>query len=173
MKGLQINKKYFILLTVLLLSFNAAKAHPFYVSICQIEYKQETNSLEIAVKIFADDLLVGLKHAGRSKLYLGEKKENPNTDEYIFDFLKSQIKFKVNNQTSNCLYVGKEVENDVVWVYLEIENIRFLDSVEVECKLLTDVLESQSNIIQINKKGNIKNLLLNKNKTTGTVVFED
>ena len=32
-----------------------SQAHPFYVSICQIDYNKENSSLEISIKIFADD----------------------------------------------------------------------------------------------------------------------
>jgi hypothetical protein len=169
---MQINKKYFILLLFLLLGVNSVNAHPFYVSICQIDYNEETKSLEIAVKIFADDLLLGLENAGKTKIYLGEKKEDVKADEYIFDYLSSQYRFMVNNEKANLTFVGKELDNDVVWTYLEIENIVSLNTIDVKCTLLTEVLESQSNIIQVNKNGIIKNMLLSKNKTSDSLVFE-
>ncbi len=169
---MQINKKYFILLLFLLLGVNSVNAHPFYVSICQIDYNEETKSLEIAVKIFADDLLLGLENAGKTKIYLGEKKEDVKADEYIFDYLSSQYSFMVNNEKANLTFVGKELDNDVVWTYLEIENIASLNTIDVKCTLLTEVLESQSNIIQVNKNGIIKNMLLSKNKTSDSLVFE-
>lgn len=169
---MQIKKKYFILVLFLLLGVNFAKAHPFYVSICQVNYNSETKSLEISVKVFADDLLLGLKNTGRTKIYLGEEKEDPKTDEYIFDYLNTQFSFVANGEKVNFKFVGKEIENDAVWTYLEIENVADLTSIYVECKLLTEVLESQSNIIQVNKSGEIKNLLLNKNKVSGSITFE-
>lgn len=168
---MQINKKYSILVVILLLSIHSVKAHPFYVSICQIDFNSETQSLEISVKIFADDLLLGLENAGKTKINLGEKKENPNTDEYIFDYLKANYKFKINEEQAKLMFVGKEMEKDVVWTYLEIKNITDINTMDVECNLLTEVLDSQSNIIQVNKNGVIKNLLLNKRKTSGVVTF--
>ncbi|MCF6333363.1 MAG: hypothetical protein L3J11_08765 [Draconibacterium sp.] len=66
----------------------ATNAHPFYVSICQVDYNKENQSLEISVKIFANDLLVALEKAGATKIFLGEKKENPETDKFIFNYLK-------------------------------------------------------------------------------------
>lgn len=169
---MQINKKYFILVLFLLLGAKFSNAHPFYVSICQMDYNKDTKSLEISVKVFADDLLLGLENAGKTKIYLGEENEDPKTNEYIFDYLKSNFHFVVNGQKTNLQFLGKEMDNDVVWTYLEIENVSNLNSVDVECNLLTEVLGSQSNIVQVNKNGTIKNLLLNKNKTTGSVTFE-
>ncbi|MCY1722202.1 hypothetical protein OU798_17745 [Prolixibacteraceae bacterium Z1-6] len=168
---MKIEKKYFILLLFLLLGTSALKAHPFYVSICQVDFNSKTQSLEIALKVFADDLLQGLEKEGKTKLYLGEERENPKTDQYIFDYLKSQINFAVNNEKVQYNFIGKELENGVVWMYFEVENVSRLNTFEVENTLLTEVIESQNNIVQVNKNGVIKNLLLNKNKTFDTLVF--
>lgn len=157
----------FFLLTICLLT----NAHPFYVSICQVDFNKKNETLEISVKTFADDLLLGLKNAGVTQVYLGEEKENPNTDQFIFDYLQINLKFKVNGKKVNYLFVGKEMETDVVWSYLEIEGITSLNEIEVECRLLTEVLESQSNIIQINNGEGIKSLLLTKRKTIDSITY--
>jgi hypothetical protein len=46
-----------------------------------------------------------------------------------------------------------------------------LQTAKVETKLLTEVRETQNNIVQINKNGDIKNMLLNKDKTVDSVQF--
>ena len=157
----------FFLMTILLQS----KAHPFYVSICQVDFNKENRTLEISVKTFADDLLLGLKNAGVTKLYLGEEKENSATDQYIFEYLKLNLIFKVNGKKVDYSFVGKEMETDVVWSYLEIEEIIALNEIEVECFLLTEVLETQSNIIQINNGAGIKSMLLTKHKTIDSITY--
>ena len=167
----KIYKKTFILILFLILGINSLKAHPFYVSICQLNYNNETKALEISVKTFTDDLLLGLENAGKTKLYLGEDKEDSKADEYIFAYLKSHFNFIVNSKKASLTFVGREIDSDVVWTYLEIENINDLTSIAVNCTLLTEVLEGQSNIVQVNKDGNIKNLLFNKNTTKGSLNF--
>lgn len=154
-------------------SVNMVKAHPFYVSICQVDYNRETKSLEISVKTFADDLLLGLENIGRSKLYLGEEKEHEQTNTFILEYLKSKLNFSVNNEKTEFVFVGKEMENDVVWTYLEIRNVSSLENIEVECSLLTEVLDGQKNIIQVNNGDGIKNLLLSKGNTSGTLNFTE
>lgn len=149
----------------------ATNAHPFYVSICQVDFNKENQSLEISVKIFANDLLVALEKTGATKIFLGETKENPETDKFIFNYLKSELKFKVNGKNVNYSFVGKEMETDVVWSYLEINGISELNEIEVECDLLTEEFNSQSNIIQINNGEGIKNLLLSKQKTMGSITY--
>jgi hypothetical protein len=167
----KIAKKIIFLFLFLSVELNSAFSHPFYVSICQVDLNQKTQSLEISLKIFADDLILGLKNAGASKLYLGEKKENEKTDVYVFDYLKSNLKFYVNDIPKNYSFIGKELEADVVWIYLEIQNISGLNNITVDCKLLTEVLETQSNIIQINNGNGIKSMLLNKRKPSETIIF--
>lgn len=168
---MNLEKKYFILLLFLILGANTVKAHPFYVSICQVDYNSETRSLEIALKVFSNDLLLGLENKGKTKIYLGEKKENPKADEYIFDYVKSQMIFTVNHQKVNYNFVGKEMQDDVVWVYLEVENVNALTSLGVESKLLTEIFDDQKNIVQVNNKGSIKNMLLNKNNSVDEIEF--
>lgn len=170
---MKINKKNVLLFLLVVFSANFLNAHPYYVSICKVDYNEQTKSLEIAVKTFADDLLLGLENAGKNKLYLGEVKENPNTDNYISEYLSEAIQFEVNDKKVNFLFVGKEIEKDVVWSYLEIEGVGDLKRIQVNCNLLTEVLEGQSNIIQVNKNGTIKNLLLSKNTTSGKLNFNN
>lgn len=162
-----------ILSLIVLLAFWSVpgRAHPFYVSICQLDFNAENHTIEISLKVFANDLLLGLEQTGVSKIFLGEEKENPNANEYINKYIHSHLNFKVNDKKVDYTFVGKEMETDVVWNYLEIENILALNKIEVQCNLLTEVFDSQSNIIQVNNRGEIKNMLLNKRKTVDTITY--
>lgn len=170
---MKIEKKYWIVLLFLLLGFLPSVAHPYYVSICQAEYNRETHALEIALKTFADDLLLGLEKAGHSNLYIGEARENPNTDKYVFNYLKSKLKFEVDGKPVEYNFVGKELEDGVVWSYLEIENVPDFSEIDVNCSLLTEVFDTQNNVIQVEKDKKIKNILLNRAKTSGSIRFEE
>ncbi len=168
---MKIVKNLFLVFLFFLIWSVAAIAHPFYVSICQIDFNKENHSLEISVKTFADDLLLGLEKAGSTKLFLGEEKENPETGQIIFDYMKTNLKFKVNGKDVNYLFVGKEMETDVVWSYLEIKGITELNKIEVECRILTEIFDSQNNIIQINNGQGIKSLLLTRRKTIDSITY--
>lgn len=164
-------KKILVLVHLFLFCGLVVNAHPFYVSICQVDYNAKNHTLEISLKTFADDLLLALKEQGATKIYLGEERENPKTDELIFNYIKSQLKFRINNRDVKYSFIGKEMDSDVVWTYLEIENIAEFNKIEVECKLLTEIFESQNNIIQVNRNGEIKNLLLTKKRTYDSISY--
>ncbi len=170
---MKIEKKYFIVLLFLLLGFLPSKAHPYYVSICQVEFNRKTHALEIALKTFADDLIQGLEKAGHKNLYLGEARENPNTDTYLFGYLKSKLKFQVDGKSVQYNFIGKEMEDGVVWSYLEITNVQDFSEIDINCSLLTEVFATQNNVIQVEKDKTIKNILLNRSKTSGVIDFED
>lgn len=146
-------------------------AHPFYVSICQVDYNNTNQSIEISIKTFADDLLLGLENVGVTKIYLGEEREDPKADQYIYDYLQSKLQFNVNGEDYDFNFVGYEFENDVVWIYLEIVNVKTLSEIEITNCFLTEVYDSQSNIIQINNGGEIKSLLLTKRNNTDKIEF--
>lgn len=150
---------------------SSGSAHPFYVSICQVYLNRETKSLEISVKIFADDLSKALANSGHDHLFIGEDREDPNTDTYLFNYLKSNLQFDINGKMAEYQFVGKEMEDAVIWTYLEIKNVDDLESVYAQCTLLTKVFDTQSNIIQVEKDKKIKNLLLNNRETSGTILF--
>lgn len=156
-----------------LCSYGIGNAHPYYVSLCQIEYNVETKALEISLKTFADDLLLGLKNDGHKDIFLGEEREKPKTDDFIRTYIESKIKFEVNGKPVSFTFIGKEIEDGVVWSYLEIPDISELKTLDVMCSLLTEVLETQNNIIQVESDKKIKCLLLSKRKTKGTLSFVD
>ena len=168
---MKISKKYLILFVLLLCGVGFANAHPYYVSLCQIDYNPETKALEISLKTFADDLLLALENEGHRDVFIGEEREDPETDDFIKDYLNSKLKFEVNGVPVSYQFIGKETEDAVVWSYLEISNVNELKTLDVTCSLLTEVLDTQNNIIQVEKNKEIKSLLLNKRKTKGTLSF--
>ena len=168
---MKINKKYLISILFILIGLSQVSAHPFYVSICQVYFNRETTSLEISLKIFADDLSKGLDNDGHPHLFIGEDKEDPKTDTYLFNYLKKELRFKVNGNPAEYQFVGKELDEAVVWTYLEITGVNDLKSIQTECTLLTELFDTQNNVIQVEKDKEIKNLLLNKRNTSGSITF--
>ncbi len=164
-------KKILFLVYIFVFTAVSSNAHPFYVSIFQIDYNSENKSLEISVKIFADDLLFALEKNGEKNIFLGEEKERSDTDDLIYSYIISKFGLTVNGEKRIPNFIGKEMEADVVWTYLEIENINELIAIDVSCNLLTEIYPTQSNIIQVNNGKEIKNLLLNKRKTKDSLNF--
>ena len=140
-------------------------------SICQIDYNEQNHSLEISVKIFADDLQAALTNRNIENLFLGEQRENPESNEYISAYLNDNLSISVNNKPLQFLFLGKEPEDDAFWCFMEIQNVNPFKEIEVTDAILTEIFDTQSNIVQVTFHEKTKNLLLRKGKTNGSLSF--
>ncbi len=164
-------KKIIILIYTFLLISVIATAHPFYVSICQIDYNRENKTLEISVKTFADDFLLALENKGERIIFLGEERERPDANKIISEYFKSKLKIKVNGKGVDYKFIGKELQSDALWTYLETDTVGELNEIEVSCDILMEMHETQNNAIQINNGNGIKTMLLTKRRITDKLSF--
>ncbi len=97
---------------------------------------KENKSIEIITNVFIDDLEDTLNKTYNKDFRLDTKKELENSDTFIVDYLKNNLKLAVNNQKVSYNYIGKEYNGDIVFFYLEIENISHLKSIDIKNMLL-------------------------------------
>ncbi len=158
----------FFLLIIPLMGF----IHPFYFSLTQINHNPNTESLEITLKLFTTDIEDALEAQGTGSLFLGEEKEAKEADRYLSTYLEQNLKLKVNGEAVQYEYLGKEVELDVVWCYLEVLSVPEVKEMEIKNTLLLDLYEEQQNVVQIKVGDQKKGALLRKGLTSDTVPFD-
>ena len=165
-------KKIIYILLVLLSPNLTFATHEFYVSICNIQHNTEAATLEVTLKIFTDDFEQTLEQNFGEKLYLGTSQENSHLDKYIEKYLQKNLHIIVNNTAKTPYkYLGKEVEVNEMWCYLEIENVPNIEAIEVSNFLLTEEFPKQSNIVNIRVNARLESLILNKDKTTDRIDY--
>jgi len=135
-----------VLLIVPLFAFTA---HKYYLSLTQIEYSQEQKSLQIIINVFMDDIETALNKDYSIDLQLTTKKELKTADEYFEKYLKEKLKFKLLDQELSFNYLGKEYEGDLVYFYLEIQDIETPQSLEISNKILVQHFEDQQNVVKM------------------------
>jgi len=146
--------------------------HPFYVSVTEINHNQEANSLECTIKTFTSDLEQSLKDQGFENLFIGTDKEVSTTDSLINNYLNDVFAFKVNEEHIAFNYLGKEVEDDVTWIYLEMNAIPELKSIEITNKLLFDFQETQTNLVHLFTNDEEYSFLFKKGRETEGLEFK-
>jgi len=146
-------------------------AHPFYVSVSQIGYNPESKSLELACKIFVDDLETALEAAGAKDLYLGLDKEKSSADEIIDNYLRKHLDIRINGNKVEGSFLGKEVIDDVIWSYIEYPDVAFPSEISIDNTLLLDELEGQQNIVHVKIAGKEKSLRLFKGRSKDVLNF--
>ena len=163
---MKIPKTFFLLLIIPLFSFSA---HKYYLSLTQVKFKPETKSIQIIINVFMDDTELALNKDYNIDLQLTTKKELPNNNVYFEKYLREKLQFTIDGTPKKFNYMGQEYENDLVYFYLEIENITTVKKIQITNKILTKHFPDQQNLIKT-KVGKVdKSILLNKDESSGTL----
>lgn len=150
------------LLSIFLVLFSA---HEFHLSLTEISHNTENKTLEISIKLFTDDLLTALQQTGAPKMELGTENEPPAANEYIESYLKRHFKLTINGKPTDFTYLGKEAELDATWCYVEVKDVKKVQSLEVENNFLLEAFNDQTNMVNLNISGRKKSGLARKGNT--------
>ena len=74
----------------------------------------------------------------------------------IKKYLQENFGVIINGRVSVYEFLGTELDEDVIWCYMEIPKVKKLKSIEVMSKILTEVHEDQMNLIHVKNNGKIK-----------------
>jgi hypothetical protein len=149
----------FLLVIISLVSFTT---HKYYLSLTQIKFKQEAKAVQIIINVFMDDIETALNKDYNIDLQINTEKELKDSDVYFQKYLKEKLHFKLDNVSKAYNYIGKEYDGDLVYFYLEIENIATLKNIDITNNILTNHFPNQQNLIK-SKVGNThKSILLTK-----------
>ena len=115
-----------------------------------------------------DDIETALNKDNDIDLQLTTKKELKNNDMYFKQYLEEKLTFKVNGSPKNFNYIGKEYDGDLVFFYLEIENIPKVTNIEVKNTILTKHFATQQNLVKFKIDKKNKSVLLTKEENNTT-----
>jgi hypothetical protein len=115
------------------------------------EIRQNPNSsnLEVAQKIFWDDLEVSLSAYHKESFDILNPKDEKNLSEKIGTYLTSHFEISVDGRKVSLNYLGFEVEEDAIWAYYESNPISISTQIEVRNSILLQETNSQQNIVHI------------------------
>jgi len=154
---------------LMLTSFNGA--HKFYVSVTQIEYVKEKESVEIVMRIFIEDLEKLLRERYDKNITLNASKSEKQIDSYIENYIAKKVLIKVNKNPLDFKFLGKEYEDDIVFCYLEIEDVSEITDFEISNTLFFEVFNEQQNIIKTNINSEMESFVLTSQKNKAEVHF--
>ncbi|WP_170233970.1 DUF6702 family protein [Bizionia myxarmorum] len=162
-------KYILILIVVPLLAFTAA--HKYYVSITQVEYVKEKETVQIISRIFIDDFERLIRTRYDETITLSKENESDKVNYYISKYLNEKIGVQINGKPVKLVFIGKEYENDLVYCYLEIKNVTSIKSFEIINQVLFDVFSDQKNIVRTDINGQNKSFMLVKRNDKGMLNF--
>jgi Domain of unknown function (DUF6702) len=163
--------KHFKIFLLVLPLFAFTTMHKFYVSVTQVEYVKEKQSLQIITRIFVDDLEALLRERYDKNITLEDSEDETQIDFYIDKYLKEKIQIHINDKQEDFIFIGKEYEEDIVYCYLEITNVKGINSFEISNQVFFDLYEEQQNIIKAKINSKNKSFMLTSNNTSRVLNF--
>ncbi len=75
-------------------------------------------------------------------------------------YLKDKISIQINGKFVDYKFIGKEYDNDIVFCYLEIADVKDIKSFEISNKVLFESFDDQQNIVKLKIKDQNKSFIL-------------
>lgn len=145
--------------------------HPFFVSMTDINYNDNTKSLEISVRIFTDDFENTLRKYHTDKIDILHPASQEQMNNYVSDYIQKHLQMTVNDKTAVLSFVGYEQQNESIWTYFEIKNVDKVNKVSVVNNLLHDYNTNQINMLHIKVKDKEQSNKLNYPETATLFSF--
>jgi hypothetical protein len=136
-------------------------------SITEMNYNEENGYLEIIIKLFTDDIEKALKLKSDSSIFLGTPKESLQANKLLENYLQKHFTLKTAEQTLDISFLGKEVDKDYTWAYLEIKDFKPNDKYTIKNSILIDLFDSQANRINYYYGDETKSINLHKDQISG------
>ncbi|WP_370088598.1 DUF6702 family protein [Ekhidna sp.] len=158
----------------LALIFFQSLMHPFHVSVSDIKYKEEKKAIQISTRIFLDDLELALRaYTGNETLDILKKENWDFVNENLKPYMLERITlWDEKDREYELNYIGAEIEDDVMWCYIEIQKVKKLERVRVKNTLLHEVWGDQENLIHFRAFNKVRSARLFKGEDTEVFEWE-
>lgn len=130
-----------------------ASAHPFYVSVVEINYNAKEKQLEIGCKAFTNDLESALEKFINGKLDLASQNDKSKADKAISDYVAKHLQLKLDDRPLTLEYVGSENEAEATWCYFQVGQVNGVKKLEIMDNMLYESYEAQIHIFHITVNG--------------------
>lgn len=143
-KGLRL----FLFLIIIPVFLSVSNLHKFYVSVTQIAYVKEQQSLQIITRVFLDDFEDALSERFGESIRIPSDENDSTFDTQIQDYFMSKMVISVNGKPAKLSFVGKSIDIDVMVVYLELKDVQSIKTIKIQNNTLFEIFEEQQNIIR-------------------------
>lgn len=144
--------------------FMVTVAHPFHVTVCEIEHDTSTKALQVSQRMFLDDLEQTLDKTYHVRMDIMHPDDKQLRDSLIQDYVLSHLTITVDGKPRKRAYIGHEIEDDVMWCYVEYYGVKKLESVDITNTVFFDVYDDQSTIVHVKYNGETKSKRLTRLK---------
>ena len=144
--------------------------HKYYVSTTLIDFDNKTQSFEITLKVFYDDLEKDLKLDSKKVDYI---KDYEYLNEIYKPYLNQNFQINSDNEAILINYLGFEKKQDQINFYMEINSDLLGQSIEIQNSILYNSFPNQKNIILIRKGKFRKSFIQDKYNSISSLLLSN
>jgi hypothetical protein len=146
-----------------LITVNAA-AHPIHVSIVNIDCINDSNRIEMSVRLFYDDFQLLINHKYNTFLDFSQRTRMTTKEQQaITDYIKSTLILSDQNDSElETEFKGWKVEDMSVWLYFCAHITPEIYLKKLNNTLMLELFVDQKNLVIAHSKGNQKGLEFDK-----------
>jgi len=139
--------------------------HAFHVSVCEVYHNSNTQSLEISIKIFIDDLELAIQNQGNAEFKIVSVNKNNINNAPLKKYITDRFKVKINSNPIELDLVGYEINDNAVLCYFEGKKIKKIHNVEIDNAIISEVFDDQINLTHFQYNGQMKSFQASKDNT--------
>ena len=143
-------------------------AHQFYISITYIRHNPGTQVLSVRVKLFINDLEEAIYQEQNVRIGLWKDDPIENAETYVEQYIASKLSIMVNGKKQPLQFLSQTIkpaevlEDNVLICQLEAQDVPEISKLKVHNSIITETIDSQTNIININIDGKKKVINLDR-----------
>lgn len=136
--------------------------HPFFISMTDVNFNNNSQELEVSIRIFTDDFENTLrKHHSDVNIDIAHPANKTQMNAFVNDYIQKNVSFVVNGKPAVMSFAGYEQEQESIWTYFEVRNVSSVQKIAVVNTLLHDYNTNQINLIHVKANGKEANGKLN------------
>lgn len=129
----------------------ALTVHDFFVSILTIRHVPDTRTLDLTWRMTAHDIEHALENV--APLKLSSEQEHPKADSILNAYLHEHLQLVVNGEKATWNWIGRELDGETLYCYLQLTGIDSLTELSVSNSLLQDLFYEQQNLVHVERPG--------------------
>lgn len=151
--------RWIAIIAAFVLFAGASARHEFYVSITEIHKKGDT--LQIAIRVFTDDLEYVLNKNREEKVFLDARSDMAKSRRAVTAYLGEHFAIGVAAKELREEWIGHEYIDDVTWAYAQVILPADARIAFVRNTVLTGAFPDQQNILHFDTGERFEKLLTN------------
>ena len=130
-------------------TFSKPYAHPFYVSVVEVNHNAKDATLEISCKLFAEDAQTTLQNDYKTTVDFEQPQQAKKNDALISDYIQKHLSVRTDGKPQTLHYVGFERDAESLYGYFEVPNVASVKTIDLTNSLLYDFSDQQVNIMHV------------------------